>query len=132
LIYSIEISQKMYSHCKELFSNQQNICLLPGDSAEVLSELSQEINEPALFFLDARGESFCEEDNGCPLLRELEVLGKRTHNDIVIINDMRLIGKVSENFDFTHINQQKILDSYNRNCKIYLPGNIDRMIIVPC
>ena len=119
LIYSIELSQNLYSNCKELFSNQSNICLLIGDSPEVLSELAIDIDEPALFYLDAHysgGETAFgkEEDKGCPVLRELEAIGKRTHKDIVIIGNMRLFGRVNsveglENeLDFTHITQQKM------------------------
>lgn len=147
-VYSIELSEKWYLHCKELFSGQPNVHCYLGDSAEVLSHLSSEIDEPALFYLDAHysgGETAFgkEEDNGCPVLRELEVIGKRTYQDIVIIDDMRLMGKVSTGgiegdsmyplteYDFTHVTQQKMFEAYNRNCRIYFVNNIDRMIIVP-
>ena len=148
LIYSIELSEKWFLYCKKLFSKQSNVKLVLGDSAEVLSQLSTEINEPTLFYLDAHysgGETAFgkEEDNGCPVLRELEAIGKRTYKDIVIIDDMRLMGKVSmggiegdtmyplTEYDFTHITQQKMFEAYNRNCKIYFVNNIDRMILVP-
>jgi hypothetical protein len=147
-VYSIELSEKWYLYCKELFAGQPNVHLCLGDSAEVLSHLSSEIDEPALFYLDAHysgGETAFGkvEDNGCPVLRELQVLGKRTHQDIVIIDDMRLMGKVSmggiegdtmyplTEYDFTHATQQKMFEAYNRSCKIYFVNNIDRMILVP-
>jgi hypothetical protein len=148
IVHSIELDQKWYLLCKELFINQPDIHLHLGDSSEILETLFPELNEPVIFYLDAHysgGETAFgnEEEKGTPLLRELEILGKRNHKDIIVINDMRLMGKKSYGgikddiiyplieYDWVHITIEKMLEKYNRVCKIYFPNDIDRLILLP-
>jgi hypothetical protein len=115
-----------------------------GDSGEVLKKFIDALHEPVLFYLDAHfsgGKTAfgTPEDNGCPLLRELAVLGKRTEDDIVIVDDMRLMGKTSwggmENdelypltlYNFEHVTFETILNAYELSCKYYMIG--DRLVL---
>ena len=148
-IYSIDINDNFIKDLKEKMNNYRHLHLYNGDSSKVLSELIDNINEPAIFFLDAHfsggSTSFgLKEDNGCPLLRELNILSTRKYNDIIIIDDMRLMGKKSTSgiegteyppteFDFTHITKEKIIESYSnkdRELIIHESNDIDRLILI--
>jgi hypothetical protein len=105
------------------------------------------INEPVLFYLDAHfsgGETAFgkTDDNGCPVLRELEILNKRTQKDIIVIDDMRLMGKKiysgSEGctiypktlFDFRHVTMQSIKKTFTKKVLYISSLDIDRLIIL--
>jgi len=66
-----------------------------GDSKKILPDLLNTINEPVTIFLDAHYSggttAFGEEE--APLLHELEILKNRKYNDIIIIDDCRLLGQ---------------------------------------
>jgi hypothetical protein len=66
-----------------------------GDSKKILPELLKTIHEPITIFLDAHysGGTTAFGDEEAPLLFELELLKNRKHNDIIIIDDCRLLGK---------------------------------------
>lgn len=146
-IHSIDIKEQFINEASQKFNNIHKVKLHCGDSSEVLQRLRNNIYEPAIFFLDAHysgGEtSFgIEGDNGCPLLRELQVLSQRPYDDIIIIDDMRLMGKKlisgiegteypPTEFDFRHITIESIIDNYQKNCYIYQSNDIDRLIILP-
>ena len=101
-IHSIELSEKWYNHCVERFKNNKNVKIHLGDSKKILHDLLSTIDEPVTIFLDAhysgentaRGEPD-EEDRDTALLSELETLKNRKYDDIIIIDDIRFIGKVS-------------------------------------
>jgi hypothetical protein len=66
-----------------------------GDSKKILPELLSTIQEPVTIYLDAHYSggttAFGEEET--PLLFELEILKNRIYDDIIIIDDCRLLGK---------------------------------------
>jgi hypothetical protein len=94
LIHSIELSQKWYDYNVEQFKNN-NVKMHLGDSKKILPELLNSIHEPVTIYLDAHYSggttSFGEEET--PLLFELEILKNRIYDDIIIIDDCRLLGK---------------------------------------
>ena len=93
-----------------------------GDSKKILPELLKNINEPITIFLDAHysgGETaFGEEE--VPLLFELSILKERKYDDIIIIDDCRLLGKTGQcgnpgdtiyppmTYNWTDITEEKI------------------------
>jgi hypothetical protein len=96
-IHSIEIMEKWYNYNVEKFKNRPYIHLHLGASHEVLKEKFLDKDEACLFYLDAHysgGETGgLEIDNGCPVLRELEIVAKRNNEkDIIVVDDMRLMG----------------------------------------
>ena len=140
-IHSIELKEEFVHSARQKFKDKQ-VYVHHGDSSQVLAKFV--FQEPVLFYLDAHfsgGETAFgpQEDNGCPLLRELAVLGKRTEDDIVIVDDMRLMGKTSwggvENdsmypltlYNFEHVTLENILKAYGRSCKYYMIG--DRLVL---
>lgn len=147
-VHSIELNEKFYSNALLKFKNDKNVIMHLGDSAEVMDKIIYKINEPILFYLDAHfsgGETAFgkKEDKGCPILRELSVIGKRTHMDIVIIDDMRLMSKASYSgskgdklypltyFDFRHITMETIKNAYNKPALYYNTNDYDRLVIIP-
>ena len=95
IIHSIELSEKWYQHNVKQFKNNNNVKMYLGDSKKILPELLKTINEPITIYLDAHYSggttAFGEEE--VPLLFELEVLKERKYDDIIIIDDCRLLGK---------------------------------------
>jgi len=94
-IHSIELSEKWYEYNLEQFKNNNNVKMYLGDSKKKLPELLNSINEPITIYLDAHYSggttAFGEEE--VPLLFELQILKNRNYDDIIIIDDCRLLGK---------------------------------------
>lgn len=147
-VHSIELKQEFFDTARLKFDGDNRITIHLGDSAEVLASLCESIKESVIFYLDAHysgGETAFgkEEDKGCPVLRELEVIGKRPYDDIVFVDDMRLMGKASMSgtegdkiypltfFDFTHATVENMMAKYNKPCKTYQCRHFDRMLIIP-
>ena len=122
-VHSIELSEKWYNHNVEQFKNNNNVKMYLGDSKKILPELLKTINEPVTIYLDAHysGGSTALGDEETPLLFELEILKNRTYDDIIIIDDCRMIGKKgicgihpthevypSMNYDWTDVTEDKI------------------------
>jgi hypothetical protein len=121
IIHSIELSSKWYNYCKTRFSDNKNVTMHLGDSSKVLPELLSTIDEPVTLFLDAHysGENTTRTDKDTALLSELEFLKNRKYDDIIIIDDVRFIGKVSKSgregsvylphtCDWSHVTDDKI------------------------
>jgi hypothetical protein len=145
-IHSIDLDGGFVEKARIRFRNKNHVYIHHGDGAEVLEKLSNELIGPVFFYLDAHysggGAAFGKEEaNGCPVLRELSVLGKRNENDIIVIDDMRLMGKTSwggaENdavypltlYNFEHVNMDSILKAYNRPVNVYTCHDIDRIVL---
>jgi hypothetical protein len=94
-IHSIELSKKWYDYNIEQFKDNKNVKIHLGDSKKVLPELLDTIHEPITIFLDAHYSGATTEfgDEETPLLFELEILKNRKYDDIIIIDDCRLLGK---------------------------------------
>lgn len=94
-IHSIELSEKWYDHNVQKFSGKPSVKMHLGDSKKILPELLDTIQEPVTVFLDAHysGKLTSFGDEETPLLLELEVLKNRSFDDIIIIDDCRLLGK---------------------------------------
>ena len=150
-IHSIELADKWYHYNVEQFKNNCNVKMYLGDSKKILPELLSYIKEPITIYLDAHYSggttAFGEEE--VPLLYELEILKKRYYDDIIIIDDCRLLGKTgicgagdnhpvypTMTYDWTSITKNNIMtvmkDDYillaNDNHK-YTDGATDQFIL---
>lgn len=100
-VHSIELSEKWFKHCKEKFQDIPKVHIHFGNSKYVLPELLATINEPVTVYLDghfsagetAIGEELVDGVSSAPLLTELEILQARPYNDIIIIDDCRMLGR---------------------------------------
>ena len=147
-IYSCDIMKEFVDNAKEHFKHRHDVTILHGDSKDCL-KVSLDIDQPILFYLDAHfsggktgGENIC---NGCPVLEELKVIGQRKHKDVVIIDDLRLMGVEAWSgvkddpdaeypytlFDFRHATIDNMLKAYGREVKMYQSPYPDRLILIP-
>jgi len=151
-ISSIELSEKWYQYNIEQFKNNNNVKMYLGDSKKILPELLNNIDEPITIYLDAHFSggttAFGEEE--VPLLFELEILKNRNYDDIIIIDDCRLLGKngicgcgddhpvyPTMTYDWSNITENKIInlmkDGYillKNDNGIYTDGSQDQYILV--
>jgi len=124
-IHSIELSERWYLHNVEQFKYNNNVKMYLGDSKKILPELLNSINEPVTIYLDAHysGGTTAFGDEEVPLLFELEILKNRKYNDIIIIDDCRLLGKAGTcgggvnhpvyptmKYDWSNITEPKIVN----------------------
>jgi hypothetical protein len=123
-IHSIELSEKWYNHNVEQFKNHPSVKMHLGDSKKVLPHLLSTLAEPVTIYLDAHysGGPTAFGDEETPLLHELKILKSREYDDIIIIDDCRLLGNKGAcgdagcsvyppmNFDWSDITDDKIVD----------------------
>ncbi|MCX7217340.1 MAG: glycosyltransferase [Burkholderiales bacterium] len=93
-LHSVELSHQYYQSAVMRFAGIHHIYLYQGDSATVLRQLIPRLgSESILYFLDAH---WCVAINAvgqtsqCPLLEELQAIGKLNEQSVVLIDDARL------------------------------------------
>lgn len=134
IVYSVESDPLLYMQALGRHENNPRVFLALGDSAEFLEEL--DIPEPVVFYLDAHWYGKGEK-TPLPLLRELNAISKRPYKDVVIIDDMRLMGVETVSggsgdwplakFDWTDVTVEKILESCPGRAE--MAEDIDRLVI---
>lgn len=152
-IHSIEVSEKWFNYNVDQFKNDKHIIIHLGDSKLILNDLCKMYEEPITFFLDAHysGEHTSMSDEESPLLEELDTITKRNNdNDIIIIDDTRMIGKsgITGNndlnsiypetfFDWRYITFEKIREKFDDGWKffdnqnyMFTSGPSDQIVIV--
>lgn len=119
-VYSIELSPHLHEHCKNRFLSNPHVHLYEGDSAVVLKEILNQLDDRATFWLDghysegitAKGKTHS------PILQELEQIAAHPiKSHTILIDDIRLLGTV--HFDF--VNKDEIIAAIkkiNPNYKI--------------
>lgn len=141
-VHTIELSDLWYQKSVDLLKNQTNVMCHLGDSSDCLDELLQNLKRPAFFYLDAHysGADTAFGLEEVPLLRELKVLRARTQKDIIVIDDLRLIGKKGISgeanhpfyplmeFDWTTISRTAIREAVIQT-RVYWKETDDRIVI---
>jgi hypothetical protein len=92
-IYSIELSEELHARAVGRFKRHQKVRLCHGDSASELPGILNELNGPALFWLDAHysGEGTARADVDTPIVQEMKTIaGHRVRQHVVLIDDARL------------------------------------------
>lgn len=94
-VHSIELSKHWYDYSFDKFKDNNRVHLHIGDSKYLLSDILQSIEEPVTVHLDAHysGGLTAYGDEETPLLHELQILKQRKYDDIIIIDDARMLGK---------------------------------------
>lgn len=94
-IHTIELSKKWFDFNVEKWSKHKHVNVHFGDSKVVLSNLLDSINQPVTIFLDAHysGKHTAMGEEETPILKELELLQKRDFDDLILIDDCRMLGK---------------------------------------
>lgn len=129
-IISIELGIDLFEKAQNRFRNEKNVTIIQGDSGKVLSQVLGDINEPAIFWLDAHYSSgvTAKGDLDCPILEELDaILDGNKFNHILLIDDARdFVGK---NDYPTLDNLSKYIKAKNEQYKIEVKNDIIRCII---
>ncbi len=147
-LHGIELQADFASDCKKRFVNDKNISIYEGASEDVLKTLLPKIKESVVIFLDAHwsGGNTAKQQEICPILEELKSLQQHNYDDIIIIDDMRLVGKqsVSGNgrdypfteFDWRHVTLEKIHELLRPGFKCMMNDNrsitdgaVDQLVI---
>lgn len=89
-VITIERSEKYYQIAKKNVENYPNINIMYGDSRIILKKVLNELNSPAIFWLDAHR---CADaygcDDECSLLEELFLIKSNSLDNIILIDDAR-------------------------------------------
>ena len=94
-IYSVELSEKLHRLCAKRFKNDPHVKLYLGDSGIVLKKIVNELNQPALFWLDGHysAGNTAKGEKETPIFEELDtILRAKIRNHIIIVDDARCFG----------------------------------------
>ncbi|MEG4583368.1 FkbM family methyltransferase [Microcoleus sp. MON1_C5] len=91
-VFTIEFANHIYESTSSTYSHIKNIEFLWGHTTEQLKLVVPQLNEPALFWLDAHwmGGGTAGENDECPLLEELEIINNSECEHFILIDDARL------------------------------------------
>ena len=94
-IYSIELSKDFHEKAKLRFKHNTRVKLIQGDSGTELKQVLDQIDQPALFWLDGHysGGKTAGAEKHTPIFEELEhLLNSRIEGHVIIIDDARCFG----------------------------------------
>jgi hypothetical protein len=142
-IHTIELSPKWHAHAAERLKPLTHVTCHLGDSAELLVTLAAAIAEPAVFYLDAHfaGGDTAFGPEEVPLMRELDALSARPWKDIIIIDDLRLIGRKGVSgrpghpryppmeFDWSHLSLASIRQTFSGRGRLFWRERDNRIIV---
>lgn len=91
-VYSIEAAVNFHREASQRHARLRNIRFLHGESQTLLPRVIAQLDQPALFWLDAHwsGGATWGKDNECPLLDELATINDSPFDHVVLIDDARL------------------------------------------
>ena len=103
-VKTIELSERWYNFSKEKLSIYLHVQCYWGDSMKVLPTLIKGSPEPTYFFLDAHfaGGTTAMGPKEVPIMEELAAILGRDENDIIVIDDLRLVGKKGQTGEKDH------------------------------
>ena len=96
-LLSVELDRTHYENARRRFRRIDKVTLFFGDSGEQIRKMTELVDEPALFWLDAHysGPVTARGDVDTPISAELDHVLRRPHRDVVLIDD-------AEDFDGTN------------------------------
>lgn len=93
-LISIELSAELWGEAVKRFEVHPNVRILQGNSPDKLKELRPELQDMSvLYWLDAHwcaASNTAGERSQCPLLGELNAIGRLNQNSVILIDDARL------------------------------------------
>ena len=104
-IYSIELNYDFYQKAKQRFAKYSHICIMHGNSSEILPRILSSINKPCLFWLDAHysGGITAKAELDTPIMSELKhIFSHQIKNHVILIDDAR---------EFTGLNDYPTIES---------------------
>lgn len=91
-LYTIELSRELYERAQKRFAGKTKINLLNGDSGELLGKVVDELNVPAIFWLDGHYSAgpTAKADLNTPIRAELQTIFRSGLPHVILIDDARL------------------------------------------
>ena len=130
-IYGIELHPEWVRYTTDRFKDDSSIKILGGESPDMLRELCPTLVEPATFWLDAHASGpLLGGKVSCPLVQEINIIGKHRDDHIIFIDDCRLFG--SE--EWGHLRKEDVVDTiFNINPRYrfrYVDGFLSNDIMI--
>jgi len=122
--YSIELSEKLGARAKNKFLKESSINIYVGQSEKCLPEILNELNKPAIFWLDAHySEGFTAKGpTDTAILSELDAIKSHSiKNHVILIDDMRSF-RTEAYPDIDEV--EKILLEINSDYEIFIEDDI--------
>ena len=91
-LYSIELSPVFHKEAVKRFRKHDHIEIIFGDSAQYLPKVIDEVNEPALFWLDGHFSGGETAESHCPVMDELQAILASQVQHAILIDDARCFG----------------------------------------
>jgi hypothetical protein len=95
-VWSVELKPEILARARERLGEQPRIHLYEGYSPDVLPAVLDQVDGPALYWLDGHGGTFGADDvpadiKECPVLDELAVIREHPHAErsVILIDDAR-------------------------------------------
>ena len=91
-IYSIELSDFLFTEARNRFHKSKHVKVLQGDSGLLMPELLKQIDESAIFWLDGHysGGITAQGELECPIYMELDaIFNGRIKSNAILIDDAR-------------------------------------------
>lgn len=99
-LYTIELSEELYEKATERFKNDIHIKVIQGDSAKVLPQIMDEIEEKTLFWLDGHYSAgiTAKSNKNTPILEEIDSIYNAPEKikHVILVDDARLFGTDSD------------------------------------
>ena len=116
-IITIELENSLFGLARARFGPYPHIEVLHGDSGTILQRVLEEIDAPALYWLDAHysGGVTARGSIDSPVVAELQtILDGGTPSDVVLIDDARLFGDTSTGYSgYPSLGEvQEVVDSH--------------------
>ena len=111
-LITIEVKEELHKSVVSKYEGDK-IKFIHGDSVEVFKYLFKYVHDKSIFFLDGHYSSGITGYNNktVPLIDEIELINKNFKNEgIIIIDDVRLFGKMLGSEDWSEISKDKILE----------------------
>jgi hypothetical protein len=92
-IFSIELGVDLFKKAQKRFSNDGNVQIVQGDSGKVLPMVLNDLDEPAIFWLDGHYSSgdTAKGEKDCPIFEEMDaIFNAGKYNHVILIDDARL------------------------------------------
>lgn len=90
-LHTIELDEGVAAGAAERFLEYRQVTCYQGDSVNVLTEVLEKINEPALVWLDGhfQGPGTASGEQNCPALTEIQILFDDNGSHVILVDDAR-------------------------------------------
>ena len=128
-VYTIELSPALWSRARKRFESDSRVKVIHGDSGKEIGRLMPQVEQPALFWLDAHysGGVTARADKDTPILDELcFILEARDLRHVILIDDVHNFGVDRAYPTLEHL--QKFILSKRPSLQVLVRNNIIRIV----